>query len=113
MIMDDDIFSNRPTLPDFLKRCVSEGLLENDTARQIDAYRRTSGVGIIGSLTDGRDASGILQRASMLEETKPVLFPVPPNPMMTFEALVECQANAFPLELVLHPKRTFSSRRRR
>lgn len=92
-------------LPFFLQRCIDEGLIEEDKARSIDAFRRSSGLRLAQSLNEagvlpvGASVDDLAGSESGPELCDPLLFPVPPSPTMTFDSFVVCQANTFPIEL--------------
>jgi chromosomal replication initiator protein DnaA len=66
-------------LPEFLRVSIEKGVLDEKTARRIEIYRRTRGMGQPG------------QFHSLLSTT--------PDPTMTFAHFVRCKGNAFAVDL--------------
>ncbi len=93
-------------MPEYLRRCVAEGILEPRIAREVEAFRRRSGVGVsralrelgVTGVTDAPAEGGAgMTPADGLYV--PTLLLTPPDPELTFERYIPCRANSFPLEV--------------
>ena len=98
--------SRRDSLPALLGFCVEKKIIDEETAREIDEYRRTSGVGIARSLHDFGIEALSMDQALQLEEAlaargtyAPLLLGAGRNPQLTFENMVRCRRNEFPIEV--------------
>lgn len=92
--MSDQINSN---LPEFLTACIEQEIIDSDTATRVDALRRSSGKGLSKALSElglslsDEEIEKFFSHASAPFE--PLLLPVPPNPVMTFENFVHGKDN--------------------
>jgi hypothetical protein len=90
-------------LPRFLSACVDEGILDVESARAVDRYRRTTGMGVTRSLGE----LGLAGSVPRLPEGPagpdggyaPILLGTPPDPEHTFATFVPSRANAFTIEV--------------
>lgn len=66
-------------LPEFLRICVQKGIVDESTAKRIELYRRSRGLGRY--------------------ESEFALLCDPPDPSLTFDNLIQTRGNSFALEL--------------
>jgi hypothetical protein len=102
----DDKNSN--TLPNFLRRCVGEGIVDIDTARQIDCLRRNMEIGMtnpleqlgLTHLTRG-EIRELVEALKLKNAYAPILINCGPNPRLTFDTFVPSKRNELASEIAI------------
>ncbi len=95
---------NYSAVQKFIERCVKQQILDPETARDVVALAAQldePGQGGLGAVATarGKERSAGMDLASTPFDELTELVRSPPDPTMTFETLVPCRSNAFPVEV--------------